>query len=575
MGAILTWKAAKLSLGLVLLGVVADAQRIAVIGGGISGSFATKYLADYNKDECKLDSITIYEPMLVTKAVTPQDVPVDNWQGSRVSSLRLKDGTLIELGASVAYKGFHLVLDMMRGDPSIEIGIPFGTGLEKEDDGLHTGLGIYNGGGEWPLLTSNASGFMKKLRLLYRYNFELIKMGRVSKQSQEAFSEIPKLLASQHPDTFFDSPNAIWDAVGLLNAVHSSYDQLLDVIGLKTELSWWRKLLPFQGSLRNELLVAINLVNYNQDNSQVNAIVGLGSFAASAGGLFSITGGNQQLIESAIRQATATSSQHCQQPLVEEVAKRITTVVGSLEGFTLYAGTESLGTFDIVVLAAPLQHSRIEFMVQSHFDESVLHAMPLGGMVDTEEHEAKDGHTVFPHTLPESALRSYTQVVTTVVSNATLAADYWSLPEKSLPMSICMTPAGKAALHNITAITEITSSGVYKVFSDNRLDDSVLTELFGSQHEVEYVKVWGGPHGGATPDYQGQGASTNFLLYDGAAGLGGHTSSGALYYTNTMEQSSLSCLELSAVGAKAVAKLVAQRVGLISQKRKEVARDEL
>ena len=138
-----------------------------------------------------------------------------------------------------------------------------------------------------------------------------------------------------------------------------------------------------------------------------------------------------------------------------------------------------------------------------------------------------------------------------------------------------MTPAGKLALHNITAITEITSSGVYKVFSDNRLDDSVLTELFGSQHEVEYVKVWGGPHGGATPDYQGQGASTNFLLYDGAAGLGGHTSSGALYYTNTMEQSSLSCLELSAVGAKAVAKLVAQRVGLLSQKREEVARDEL
>jgi prenylcysteine oxidase/farnesylcysteine lyase len=576
MGAILKWKAAKLSLGLlVLLGVVADAQRIAVIGGGISGSFAAKYLADYNKDECMLDSITIYEPMPVTKAVTPQDVPVDNWQGSRVSSLRLKDGTLVELGASVAYKGFHLVLDMMRGDPSIEIGSPFSTGAEKEDAGLHTGLGVYNGDGEWPLLTSNASGFLKKLKLLYRYNFELINMGRVSKQSQEAFSEIPKLLDSQHPDTFFDSPSAIWDAVGLLNAVHSSYDQLLDVIGLKTELSWWRKLLPFQGSLRNELLVAINLVNYNQDNSQVNAIVGLGSFAASAGGLFSISGGNQQLIESAIKQATATSNQHCQQPLVDEVAKRITTVVGSLEGFTLYAGTELLGTFDIVVLAAPLQHSRIEFMVQSHFDESVLHAMPLGGLVDTEEHVAEDGHTVFPHTLPESALRSYTQVVTTVVSNATLAADYWSLPDKSLPMSICMTPAGKLSLHNITAITEITSSGVYKVFSDNRLDESVLTELFGSHHEVEYVKVWGGPHGGATPDYQGQGTSTNFLLYDGAAGLGGHTSSGALYYTNTMEQSSLSCLELSAVGAKAVAKLVAQRVGLISQKREEVARDEL
>jgi prenylcysteine oxidase/farnesylcysteine lyase len=574
MCAILKWKAVQLSLGLVLLGIVAEAQRIAVIGGGISGSFAAKYLADYNKDECKLDSITIYEPMPVTKVVNPKDVPDDDWQASRVSSLRLEDGTLIEIGASVAYKGFHLVLDMMRGDPSIKIGTPFGTGAEKEDEGLHTGLGIYNGGGEWPLLTSNASGFFKKLKLLYRYNFELLKIDRVSTEAQEAFAEIPKLLASQHPDTFYESPNEIWDAVGLLNAVHSSYDQMLDVIGLSTELSWWRKLIPFQGSLRKELLVAINLVNYNQDNSQVNGIVGLGSFAASAGGLFSIVGGNQLLIESAIRQATETSSQQCQRPLVDVVAKRVTSVVGSLEGFALYADADLLGTFDIVVLAAPLQHSRIEFMTQSHFDESVLHPMALGGLVNTEEHEAEDGHTVFPHTLPEAALRPYTQVVTTVVSNATLAADYLSLSVESLPQSVVTTPAGKLALHNITAITEITSSGVYKVFSDNRLDETVLTKLFGSHYKVEYVKVWGGPHGGATPDYQGQGTSTNFLLYDGATGLGGHTTSGALYYANTMEQSSLSCLELSAVGAKAVAKLVAQRVGLI-QKREEVVRDEL
>jgi prenylcysteine oxidase/farnesylcysteine lyase len=557
-----------------MLGVVVEAQRIAVIGGGISGSFTAKYLADYNKDECKLDSITIFEPMPVTKAVTPQDLPDDDWQASRVSSLRLKDGTLIELGASVAYRGFHLVLDMIRGDPSIEIGEPFNTGTDKEDEGLHTGLGIYDGDGQWALLTSNAPSFFNKLRLLYRYNFELLKVGRASKQAQEAFADIPKLLASQHPATFFNSPNEIWDAIGLLKGVHSSYDQLLDVIGLSTELSWWRNLIPFQGSLRKELLTAINLVNYNQDNSQVNGIVGLGSFAASSGGLFSITGGNQKLIDSAIRQAAATSSQQCQQPLVEEVAKRVTTVVGGLEGFVLYAGSDLLGKFDIVVLAAPLPHSRIEFLVHSHFDPAVLQPMPLGGLVDTETHQTEEGHTVLPHSLPDSALRPYTQVVTTVVSNATLAADYFSLPDQSLPRSICMTTAGKAAVHNITAITEITSSGVYKIFSDTRLDESVLTNIFGSQHHVEYVKVWGGPHGGATPDYQGDGTATNFLLYDGATGLGGHTSSGALYYTNTMEQSSLACMELSAVGAKSVAKLVAQRVGLI-RSREEVLRDEL
>jgi len=99
--------------------------------------------------------------------------------------------------------------------------------------------------------------------------------------------------------------------------------------------------------------------------------------------------------------------------------------------------------------------------------------------------------------------------------------------------------------------------------------------LFGSNHKVEYVQFWGGPHGGATPDYQGQGLATNFLLYDGATGFSGVTSSGALYYPVAMEQSSLACMEIAATGAKAVAKLVAERVGLLERRIEEEVRDEL
>ena len=90
-----------------------------------------------------------------------------------------------------------------------------------------------------------------------------------------------------------------------------------------------------------------------------------------------------------------------------------------------------------------------------------------------------------------------------------------------------------------------------------------------------YVKVWGGPHGGATPDYQGKGDTAKFLLYDGAVGFKGHTSSGALYYPVAMEQSSLASMEIAAIGAKAVAKLVAERVGLVERRIEEDVRDEL
>jgi hypothetical protein len=52
--------------------------------------------------------------------------------------------------------------------------------------------------------------------------------------------------------------------------VHMSFDDFLDVIGLPEELPRWWLYLPFQGSLRAELMMAINLCNYNQPNSQVH-----------------------------------------------------------------------------------------------------------------------------------------------------------------------------------------------------------------------------------------------------------------------------------------------------------------
>ena len=103
-----------------------------------------------------------------------------------------------------------------------------------------------------------------------------------------------------------------------------------------------------------------------------------------------------------------------------------------------------------------------------------------------------------------------------------------------------MTSDGKASVHNITAITQVKSTGVYKLFSNDKLSDEVLTSLFGPGHVVEYVKLWG-----ATPDYQGKGAAQDFVLYDGAIGaeIEGHTRAGVVYYPSAMEQSSLACIE--------------------------------
>jgi hypothetical protein len=415
--------------------------------------------------------------------------------------------------------------------------------------------------------------------MAYRYNWDLYKLFKITNQVMAKFDLIAAMLQSNRPETFFDSPEDIWKSVGLSNAVHASFDDLLDVLAISNQTSGWRQWLPYQGSLRNELLAASNLVNYNQDNAHVPALVGLGSFAAAAGGLFSVKGGNYQIIRSAVDQGRSIRDSKCERKGTLHVEqKRITIVIGSLEGLTLFSQDEDLGMYDIVILAAPLSMTQIEFLIQSHFDNAVVQPMPLAGLVNahdvniTDDHE---GHAHLPEPLPESAIRPYTQVVTTVIRNAVLQTQYLNIPEKSLPKSILMTVQGKKSTFNITAITQISSSGVYKTFSDEVLPNDVLTKLFGSQHVVEYTKTWGGEHGGATPDYQGHGVATSFLLYDGATGFSGHTNSGALYYTSSMEQSSLSSMEICAIGAKAVAKLVAERVRLIERRVQTDVREEL
>jgi Prenylcysteine lyase len=618
---------------------------IAIIGGGIGGSFTAKYLVDYDHD-CAISSIAIFEamplPISSTKngnsggTITVHDKPNVQWQGSRVTSLRLDsydsenddDGAtaVLELGASIGHSGFHYVLQMIANDPEhLQLIPPLSTGRKvvKENDMEQSpqkkkSFGIYNGQGEWTLVhddatTSGSSTTLKailnKLRLAMRYNWDLVKVQRACNQAMTAFAQLPDLLddstTGSSADSFLESPDALWHRIGLQNLVHSSFAQFLDALGVKSQSggkseskSYWRFLslsywMPgLFGSLHDELLTAINLVNYNQDTTQVNALVGLGSFAASVGGLFSVMGGNFNIVLSAQRQANANRKTMCHTttlPFVQQVHKRITTVVGSLgEGFTLYAASddgqqeqEQVGQYDIVILAAPLQMARINFLVKSHVDESVLVPMPLGGLVDAEAKQVQqhEGHAVLPsqQLLPDSAKRPYTQVVTTIISNATLSSELFGIAETDanalLPASILVTAAGKAELHNMTVIRRMGSEqsgrggGLYRTFSDAPLPESVLIQFFGPHAKVEYEKVWGGAHGGATPDYQGQGAAPHFLLYDASTGLQHHTTSGALYYPSAMELSTLASMEMSAVGAKVVAKLCAQRLGLLETKR--------
>merc|ERR1712038_1652043 len=133
-----------------------------------------------------------------------------------------------------------------------------------------------------------------------------------------------------------------------------------------------------------------------------------------------------------------------------------------------------------------------------------------------------------------------------------------------VPKSILFTQKGKEEV-GISSIGWITSD-IFKVFSSNELSKETLSSIFGAGVKVEYSKVWGEKDGGATPDFNGGGDSSfaaDFVLYDGSHGAGHFNKKGSiLYYTNSME-SAVSAIEISAIGAKAAARLAAQRLEML------------
>lgn len=287
-------------------------------------------------------------------------------------------------------------------------------------------------------------------------------------------------------------------------------------------------------------------------------------------------GGNYQIIKSALMQAQRTSKSRCDgSSVVQHLHHKVTSVVADLEAMELFSNQQSLGTFDVVILAAPIQQSRISFLLKSDKDSTVVHDMPLfGHVVDMQQQEAQDLQKLGPTKLPDSVSRPYTQVVTTVVSNATLQGQHFYLENDDLPRGIYMTQDGRESEGNITAIAQITSDGVYKIFSSNELKEETLSRLFGDGYIVEYVKVWGGEWGGATPNYRGQGKTVKYTLYDSSAQVDGFVGS-VLYYPNAIE-ASFACMELSAIGAKSVARLAAKRLGLLTpQDIRQTQSDEL
>ena len=541
-------------------------RRIAIVGGGIGGSFASKYLAEYDAGRCQIETITIFDPspQLSTAnggAGNPGGPPTGgssadlgpNRQGSRVSSLTLADGTVVELGASIIFSGNALISEVVDADPNLERAEPMSPGKDKKSR-EDVGFGIYDGDGRWPfIIDPDTPDYMVVAKMLYRYGWDLWRVRNSALDAFESFEKIYRLLVDDDNEkSLFDSPDELWKEVGLYDMTRISFDDYLTQIGvsggskISTGVSWWDAwhealfaylmplfdfvqnwILPPRGNLRREICESININNYNQNNGRLNGLAGLVSFLPSQGSVFSVLGGNGQLITSAFQQANATHFDSCNKT-IQHFESAVASAVVSGDAIELITEEGDSAQFDIVVLAAPLQQSQI------HWSEA-------------------------PHDkLPSSTQRRYTQTITTIISNATLQSDYFHVSNSSLPKAVSLTEKGKNE-DAFSCLAELTDDGTFKVFSSQPLSDNMLEKLFGKTYQLQYLKTWGGERGGAYPDFAGGGdasTSAEFLLY------GNRSSGAAVYYANAME-ASVAAMEISAIGAKAVSKLVAKRLGLL------------
>lgn len=322
-------------------------RRIAVIGGGISGTFVSKYLVDYDTS-CLIDSLTLFDPTFLSHTDdamgSSSSIKLDGdnpctLQGGRVATKILDDGTVVELGASIIYSGNKLVSDMVDADPDLTRTYP-----EPK------AFGVWDGE-DFAINSNNKTQRSLSIRLAYRYNFDIFRMKQAVERAIEAFDQIYGLL--ENPSSFYPSTaDEIWDAVGLLSLVRMNFDKYLDTIDLSKENFVAKFLGNFGfGVLRKELITSANLSNYNQKNSQLNGLSGLVSFVPSSKGLFRVEGGNDKIPISAWKQAIFNRRSQCigkKAPSIEHLPRQVTSVIFRTTGeIELRSSEELLGVFEI------------------------------------------------------------------------------------------------------------------------------------------------------------------------------------------------------------------------------------
>jgi len=247
---------------------VHDDLNVAVIGAGVGGSFAAKFLREVLGSTV---NITVYEKF---KA------------GGRVAQFSY-GGKTYELGASIIYEGNRYVVNATE-----RLGV-LRQKVDKE-------LGIYNNlfslwNGEQFAFVESSSYLKTLLRSWWRWGMYPMAFKRIPQEFVRSFNRIYEI---QEEGRAFDNPEDMLKDIGCFEATQMKYSEFVcENLGNSSTATLFQ----------SEFLEAINRVNYGQTNQDMNAFAGLVSAVAAIDGdhLFQIQGGNARLCSALLQESGA------------------------------------------------------------------------------------------------------------------------------------------------------------------------------------------------------------------------------------------------------------------------------
>lgn len=505
--------------------------RVAIVGSGISGASAAYFLAQTRPNA----EVVVFER--------------DSEVGGRSRTSSWRGGVLIDEGAtSVSTLNTYLV-GWMR-----EFNISRTSPPRRE-------LGIWDGRA-FRFRADDASRLFLA-RVLWRYGMSPLRLRNILRDTVSNLTAVYEL---QSAGAAFDSPAQLLRALGLFSATQSTAASCLKREGVSERFV-------------TEFVDGASRCNYLQSSAELSSFVNLVSLAGAAleGSVFRVEGGTSRLTGAVLRASRARVRTGVEVVAIEraqgeaQFRLRVRASGGRGRGAARPSGEGSAGgeeeeheewraraqeeveRFDAVVIAAPLEASRLSIVV--HGSAPVVRSRPY---VQT--------HATFVEAASLSS--SYFGQSAAAAVGEVLTVDNGSIPFHSIGLTALLPPSPSppasapalspaAGLRGALAATSDSRAlpprtlaaprgagqrGVWKVFSKAALADTELDSLFDARGDVRRV-VWAAP--GAYPVLSPT-AESEWPPFRLAPGLA---------YSGAME-SPVSCMETQAISGRNAALLV-------------------